>query len=61
MPPGITSPIIATYNGQLEDNLKTLDFEVTAEDMAKVDELVPPGTFVSSYYNADFGPHEYRV
>ena len=60
--PGVTSPIIGPRTmEQLEDNLKALDIEVTAEDMAKVDELVPPGTFVSPFYQADFGPHEYRV
>ncbi len=60
--PGVTSPIIGPRTmEQLEDNLKALDVEISAEDQAKVDELVPPGTFVSPYYNANFGPHIYRI
>lgn len=62
MHPDVTSPIIGPRTmEQLEDNLKALAIEVTEEDLAKVDELVPPGTFVSSYYNGNFGPHTYRV
>ena len=60
--PGVTSPIIGPRTmEQLADNLKALGVEVTEEDMAKVDELVPPGTFVSPFYQADFGPHIFRV
>lgn len=60
--PGVTSPIIGPRTmEQLEDNLKALEIEVSEDDMAKVDELVPPGTFVSPFYQADFGPHVHRV
>lgn len=59
--PGVTSPIIGPRNlEQLEDNLKALDIELTQEDFDAVDEIVKPGTFVSEYYAADFGPHQYR-
>ena len=46
--------------GQLEDNLKALDVNVTDEDRERVDELVPPGRMVSAFYEANFGPHTYR-
>ena len=60
--PGITSPIIGPRTmEQLEDNLKAFDVTVTAEDREIIDGLVPPGTHVSPYYEADFGPHPYRV
>ena len=60
--PGITSPIIGPRTmEQLEDNLKSLDLKLTEEDCAEVDQLVPPGTFVSPFYQAEFGPHNHRV
>ena len=46
---------------QLEDNLGALEVEVTDEDRKVIDELVPPGTMVSPFYGADFGPHLHRV
>ena len=59
--PGVTSPIIGPRTmEQLEDNLKAADIELTPEDLAKVDEIVPPGSMVSPFYNAEFGPHPHR-
>ena len=59
--PGVTSPIIGPRTmEQLEDNLGALAVEITADDRAKVDSLVPPGRMVSPFYEADFGPHQYR-
>ena len=59
--PGITSPIIGPRTmEQLEDNLGALEVKVTDEDRARIDTLIPPGQEVVSYYNADFGPHQYR-
>jgi len=55
--PGITSPTICPKTmEQLEDNLAAAEVEVTDEDRARLDALVPPGTHVVDYYNADFGP-----
>jgi hypothetical protein len=45
---------------QLEDNLGALEVTITEEDRAAVDELAPPGSMVSVFYEADFGPHKYR-
>ncbi len=58
----VTSPIIGPRTmEQLEDNLKAADVTLTAEDRKAVDHLVRPGTHVSAYYEADFGPHPHRV
>jgi aryl-alcohol dehydrogenase-like predicted oxidoreductase len=60
--PGITSPIIGprTFE-QLEDNLGAFDVEITEADQKAVNGIVRPGTHVSPYYEADFGPHPNRV
>lgn len=59
--PGITSAIIGprTFE-QLEDNLGALEVDITPEDCQLVDTLVPPGTMVSPFYEADFGPSAFR-
>ncbi|MFN4294802.1 MAG: aldo/keto reductase [Thermoflexales bacterium] len=60
--PGITAPIIGPRTmEQLEDNLKALDVTITDEDRARVDAIVPKGGMVAPYYEADFGPHLFRV
>ncbi|RIK36255.1 MAG: aldo/keto reductase [Chloroflexi bacterium] len=59
--PGVTSPIIGPRTmEQLEDNLGALAVTLTDEDRKAIDQLVPPGRMVSPYYEADFGPHQYR-
>ncbi len=59
--PGVTSPIIGPRTmEQLEDNLGAVSVEVTDSDRERIDAVVPPGTEVVPYYNADFGPHKYR-
>jgi aryl-alcohol dehydrogenase-like predicted oxidoreductase len=60
--PGVTSPIIGPRTmEQFEDNVAALQVEVTEEDRKAVDGIVRPGTHVTPYYEADFGPHPYRV
>jgi aryl-alcohol dehydrogenase-like predicted oxidoreductase len=60
--PGVTSPIIGSRTiEQLRDNLKALEIEITDEDTSRVDEIVPPGTAVSEFYTADWGPHPHRI
>ena len=59
--PGVTSPIIGPRTmAHLDDNLGALEVKFTAEDYAQVDELVPPGRMVAPFYEADFGPHQFR-
>jgi aryl-alcohol dehydrogenase-like predicted oxidoreductase len=56
--PGVTSPIIGPRSmEQLEDNLKALEVRVTDEDNTRVNEIIQPGTHVSAYYQAEFGPN----
>jgi aryl-alcohol dehydrogenase-like predicted oxidoreductase len=60
--PGVTSPIIGPRTmDQLEDNLGARDLTIDDNDRTTIDELVPPGTMVSPFYEADFGPHIHRV
>jgi len=59
--PGVTSPIIGPRTmEQLEDNLGALSVTITDSDRAAIDQLVPPGRMASPFYEADFGPHQYR-
>lgn len=56
--PGVTAPIIGPRTVEhLEDNLKALEITLEAEDVETIDRLVPPGTHVSEYYEARFGPN----
>lgn len=59
--PGITAPIIGPRTvEQLEDNLGALNVTLSDEDRAKLDAVAPPGGVTVTYYDADFGPHQYR-
>lgn len=60
--PGVTSPIIGPRTmEQLEDNLGAMDISITDADRARIDELSAPGQMVSPFYEAQFGPHPFRV
>ncbi len=55
---GITAPIIGPRNmEQLEAYLASLKVTVTADVSARLDGIFEPGTHVSNYYTADFGPN----
>ena len=63
--PGVTAPIIGPRTfAQVEDNLKAVDVEMTEEDLARIDDLVPPKGYVVRYYDEanaiDFRPHQLR-
>lgn len=59
--PGITSPIIGPRTlDHLEENLGALDVGITDKDRQRLDEVAPPGRAIVPYYEADFGPHQYR-
>ena len=59
--PGITSPIIGPRTlEQLEDAIKALDIDITADDRKRIDEIIPPGTHVAPFYQADHGPSRHR-
>ena len=58
--PGVTSPIIGPRTmEQLEDNLGTVEVELSDHDKQKLDSIAPPGGIVVPFYNADFGPNEH--
>jgi aryl-alcohol dehydrogenase-like predicted oxidoreductase len=60
--PGITAPIIGPRSmPQLEEYLGAPAVTLTVADYARIDATVPPGDMVSSFYQADFGPHPNRV
>lgn len=42
------------------DNLGALDIAISDADRAEVDKAVPPEKW-SSFYEAEFGPHPFRV
>lgn len=59
--PHVTTPIIGPRTlEQLKDNLAACDVQITDQDREKIDEVVPPGSVVTPYYEADFGPAKYR-
>ncbi len=59
---GVTSPIIGPRTmEQLEDNLAAAEVELDESDMSAVDAVIPPGHMVAPFYEADFGPHGFRV
>ena len=59
--PAVTSPIIGPRTmEQLDDNLGALAVTLTDEDRQRIDEIVPPGRMVSPFYEASFGPSQYR-
>ncbi len=52
--PGVTSILIGPRTvEQLRSTLSSYDVELTDEELAKVDELVPPGRFVSDFYDGN--------
>jgi aryl-alcohol dehydrogenase-like predicted oxidoreductase len=59
--PGITAPIIGPRTEeQFEDAIAAADIVLTKEELAKIDTIVPPGTFVSPFYEGRFGASAYR-
>ncbi len=52
--PGVTAPIIGPRTMEhLHSALKSLEIELTEEELAKVDEIVPPGQAVSDFYDGN--------
>ena len=59
--PHVTSPIIGPRTlEQLKDNLAACDVQISDAEREKIDELVPPGSVVNPYYEADFSPAKFR-
>jgi len=52
--PGVTSVLIGPRTiEQLHSTLRSYDVELTAEDLARVDEVNPPGQFISNFYDSN--------
>ncbi|MFP4249559.1 MAG: aldo/keto reductase [Armatimonadota bacterium] len=52
--PGLTSVLIGPRTiEQLRSTLSSYDVELSEEELEKVDELVPPGEFVSNFYDGN--------
>ncbi len=59
--PGITSPIIGPRTvEQLDDAIESLKVDLTPEDLKRIDEIIPPGTHVAPFYEADHTASLYR-
>lgn len=55
---GITSPIIGPRTmEQLDNYLSAMDISVTEDASRHLDTIFEPGSHVSNYYSADFGPN----
>lgn len=60
--PGVSSAIIGPRTmEQLEDNLLAPDVRLSADELKAIDRVIRPGQMVSPFYEAEFGPHPYRV
>jgi aryl-alcohol dehydrogenase-like predicted oxidoreductase len=56
--PGVTSPIIGARSAaQLQESATACQVRLDAALLAKIDEIVPPGSHIANYYNANFGPN----
>jgi len=59
--PGVTSPIIGPRTmEQLEDNLGAKDITFTPDELKRIDGIIRRGDYVAPYYEADFGPSQFR-
>jgi aryl-alcohol dehydrogenase-like predicted oxidoreductase len=60
--PGVTSPIIGPRTmEQYDDNMKALDVEITDDDRRAINRVIRRGDSVAPFYEADFGPHQFRI
>lgn len=59
--PGVTSPIIGPRTmEQLEDNLGAKEVTFSEDELKQIDGIIRRGDHVAPYYEADFGPSQYR-
>lgn len=59
--PAVTSAIIGPRNlEQLDDNIKAAEIKLDEKDNNNIDDISKPGEFISSFYEADFGPYKYN-
>jgi aryl-alcohol dehydrogenase-like predicted oxidoreductase len=59
--PGVTAPIIGPRTmEQFDDNMSAFRIRLSDDDLKAIDAVAIPGENVSPYYEADWGPHEFR-
>ncbi|MDZ7728153.1 MAG: aldo/keto reductase [Dehalococcoidia bacterium] len=59
--PGVTSAIIGPRTmEQLDDNLAARDVQFSEDELKRIDQIIPPGTHVAPYYEADWRPSQFR-
>jgi aryl-alcohol dehydrogenase-like predicted oxidoreductase len=60
--PGVTAPIIGPRTmEQFEDNMGAVNVEITDDDRKQINRVIRRGESVAPFYEADFGPHQYRM
>jgi aryl-alcohol dehydrogenase-like predicted oxidoreductase len=60
--PGVTSPIIGPRTmEQLEDNLAAGEITFNEDELRAINRVARRGDSVAPFYEAEFGPHPYRV
>jgi aryl-alcohol dehydrogenase-like predicted oxidoreductase len=60
--PGVTSPIIGPRTmEQLEDNLAATEITFSEDELRAINRVARRGDSVAPFYEAEFGPHPYRV
>ena len=60
--PGVTSPIIGPRTmEQLKDNLAAADITFSEDELRAINRVARRGDSVAPFYEAEFGPHPYRV
>ncbi|HXK32951.1 MAG TPA: aldo/keto reductase [Dehalococcoidia bacterium] len=60
--PGVTSPIIGPRTmEQFDDNMGALGVQFSDDDLHAINRIIRRGESVAPFYEADFGPHPYRV
>ncbi len=60
--PGVTSPIIGPRTmEQYVDNLGAVNVEITDDDRKAINRVIRRGDSVAPFYEAEFGPHPFRV
>lgn len=60
--PGITAPIIGPKSIEhLRSAIKACEVKLSKEELSKIDEIIPPGTAVSNYYDVNVYAHMRRA
>jgi aryl-alcohol dehydrogenase-like predicted oxidoreductase len=60
--PGVTSAIIGPRTmEQFDDNIGAQNVTFSEEELKQIDRVIRRGDSVAPFYEADFGPHQYRV